>query len=83
MIMSQTDSIATGDTPVALTGRVYVKADATSAPIRPGDLLTTADTPGFAQRVSEHDRSVGAILGKAMTGLERGQGLILVLVSLQ
>jgi hypothetical protein len=29
------------------------------------------------------NRAQGAILGKAMTGLENGQGLILVLVTLQ
>jgi hypothetical protein len=83
MRMGQESSIANGDTPVALTGRVYVRADATGAPIRPGDLLTTSDVPGFAQRVQKHDRAIGAILGKAMTGLDGGQDLVLVLVSLQ
>jgi hypothetical protein len=33
--------------------------------------------------VQDHDRAGGAILGKAMTGLEEGRGLILVLVALQ
>jgi hypothetical protein len=83
MRMGQAGSIADGESPVALTGRVYVKADATGGPIVPGDLLTTADLPGYAQRVSEHNRAVGAILGKAMTGLDKGQDLVLVLVSLQ
>jgi hypothetical protein len=68
---------------VALSGRVYVQADASDAPIKPGDLLTTADAPGYAMRVTDHSRAQGAILGKAMGGLQQGKGLVLVLVTLQ
>ena len=68
---------------VALTGRVYVQADASNGPIRPGDLLTTASTLGHAMRVTDHLRAQGAILGKAMTGLSAGKGMVLVLVTLQ
>jgi hypothetical protein len=83
MLMGQSDSEADGEHPVALVGRVYVWADATSGPIEPGDLLTTGDLPGHAMKVSDHSRAMGAILGKAMTSLSEGQGLILTLVSLQ
>ncbi len=68
---------------VALSGRVYVHADATRGAIKPGDLLTTSDTPGHAMKVSDHARAQGAILGKAMTGLKDGKGMVLVLVTLQ
>lgn len=68
---------------VALSGRVYVQADASSGAIKPGDLLTTSATPGHAMKVAEHGKAQGAILGKAMTGLKEGQGMVLVLVSLQ
>jgi hypothetical protein len=68
---------------IALTGRVYVKADATAAPIKPGDLLTTSSRAGFAMKVTEPARGTGAILGKAMTPLKDGTGLVLVLVTLQ
>lgn len=68
---------------VALTGRVYVKADASFGAIAPGDLLTTSDTPGHAMKVTDHDQAQGAILGKAMTPLKDGTGLVLVLVTLQ
>jgi hypothetical protein len=34
-------------------------------------------------KVSEHTRSQGAILGKAMSALNEGTGLVLVLVTLQ
>jgi hypothetical protein len=68
---------------VALSGRVYALADASAAPIKPGDLLTTSSVPGHAMKVTEHGRAQGAVLGKAMTGLKAGRGLVLVLVSLQ
>jgi hypothetical protein len=68
---------------VALTGRVYVLADATGGAICPGDLLTTSDTPGHAMKATDRVRAQGAVLGKAMTGLSTGKGMVLVLVTLQ
>lgn len=72
-----------GGQQVALTGRVFARADASGGPIRPGDLLTTADLPGHVMSATDPARASGAVLGKAMTGLESGTGLVLVLVSLQ
>jgi len=83
MMMGQDGTLADGEYPVALTGRVYVHADASYGAIEPGDLLTTSDTPGHAMRVTDHDRAGGAVLGKAMTSLKSGQGLVLLLVTLQ
>jgi hypothetical protein len=68
---------------VALSGRVYVQVDAAFGAIKPGDLLTTSDTPGHAMKVTEHGKAQGAILGKAMSGLKAGKGMVLVLVTLQ
>jgi len=83
MLMGQAGTAADGQHPVALTGRVYCWADAEHSPIHPGDLLTTSDTPGHAMKVTDHTQAPGAIIGKAMTALERGQGLVLLLVTLQ
>jgi hypothetical protein len=83
MLMGQKGTMADGEHPVALTGRVYCRADASNGPIAPGDLLTTSDVAGHAMKVTDYDRSQGAILGKAMSSLEEGRGLVLVLVSLQ
>lgn len=83
MVMGQAGTIASGEHPVALTGRVYVKADTSNGAIQPGDLLTTSAVPGHAMRVDEPARAQGAILGKAMTSLESGRGMVLVLVGLQ
>ncbi len=68
---------------IALSGRVWVQCDAGEHAISPGDLLTTSDTPGYAMKVTEQARAQGAILGKAMTSLSSGEGLVLVLVTLQ
>lgn len=77
------EGVLEGSQRVALTGRVYALADATRYPIRPGDLLTTSDTPGHAMKVTEHTRAPGAVIGKAMSALKDGKGYVLVLVSLQ
>ena len=83
MLMGQTGSAADGRYPVALTGRVYVWVDADYGAVQPGDLLTTSNTPGHAMIVTNHEQAQGAILGKAMTALPEGRGLVLVLVTLQ
>ncbi len=84
MMMGQIDHpMAHGKYPVALTGRVYCWVDATAGAIEPGDLLTTSMTPGHAMKVLDFTHAHGAILGKAMTSLPEGQGLVLVLVTLQ
>jgi hypothetical protein len=84
MLMGQAGSIADGKHPVALTGRVFcwVDADANGA-IEPGDMLTTSSTAGHGMKVTDHSRSTGAVVGKAMTPLAKGKGLVLVLVNLQ
>ena len=82
-IQMQQQGLLEGGKNVALTGRVYVRANASNGPIRPGDFLTTSATPGYAMKVTDHDRAQGAILGKAMTSLNQGTGMVLVLVTLQ
>jgi len=72
------------DVKVALAGRVYCRVDASAEAIQAGDLLTTSSLPGYAMKVTDRNGSQGAILGKAMESLARGQkGMILVLVTLQ
>ena len=72
-----------GETKVAMTGRVYVKCSAEGGPIRPGDGLTTASLAGHAMKATDAERLDGTIIGKAMSTLEEGKGLVLVLVNLQ
>lgn len=79
----QQTGVLDGDTQVAVAGRVYVQAEANSAPIQPGDLLTTSAIPGHAMKAADRDRAYGAVIGKALTGLDEGTGLVLVLINLQ
>jgi hypothetical protein len=74
---------------VAQSGRVRVKADARYGAIRIGDLLVTSPTTGHAMRsrpLRVGDQTVhrsGTLLGKALEPLAKGQGEILVLLTLQ
>lgn len=74
---------------VATVGRVRVKVDATRAPIQIGDLLVTSDNSGVAMKSEPVNLSSirlhrpGTLIGKALEPLAKGQGEILVLLSLQ
>src|SRR5262249_36550730 len=46
--------------PVAMSGRVWVKCDASQGPIHVGDLLTSSATPGHAMRAADPTRATGA-----------------------
>jgi len=83
LVMEGLGGTADGSLPVALTGRVYCWADAGHGAIQPGDLLTSSDTPGHVMVVKDHEAALGAIIGKAMSALDEGRDLILVLVALQ
>jgi antitoxin (DNA-binding transcriptional repressor) of toxin-antitoxin stability system len=69
--------------PVAVMGKVSCLVDATVAPVRAGDLLTTAERPGHAMRAVDRARAFGAVLGKALYPLDTGVGLVPVLITLQ
>jgi len=84
LTLRQEGTIADGEMAVASVGRVYCWCDAdANGAIEAGDLLTTSDTPGHAMKVTDYDRSQGATIGKAMTSLKSGKGLVLVLVTLR
>ncbi|WP_129593367.1 hypothetical protein [Streptomyces sp. C] len=65
---------------VALAGQVYAKVDASYGAISVGDLLTTSPTGGYAMRVDDRGRAIGAIMGKALSSMSSGTGLVRMLV---
>ncbi len=71
--------------PIALSGRVWCWCDAEAGgAIAPGDLLTSSATAGHAMRADEkHELPRGCVIGKAMSRLDSGRGLVLVLVQPQ
>ena len=62
---------------------MWCKVDAGFGAVKPGDLLTTSPSAGHAMKAGDAWRRAGAVIGKAMTSLEDGRGLVLVLVNLQ
>ena len=84
LMLRQPGTAADGDCPVALTGRVWCFCDADAGgAIKPGDMLTTSSTRGHAMKAGDRHRAYGATIGKALTSLESGTGMVLVLVNLQ
>lgn len=74
---------------VATTGRVRIKVDASHGPIEVGDLLVSSNVSGVAMKSKPIDvvgveiHRPGTLIGKALEPLAKGQGEILVLLSLQ
>ncbi|MFE6156185.1 hypothetical protein [Streptomyces sp. NPDC057889] len=66
--------------PIAMAGTVSVLADAQYGEISPGDLLTTSPTSGCAMLVKDRARASGAIIGKALSSLDKETGVIRMLV---
>jgi len=59
-----------------------VKVTDEGGPIEPGDLLVSSSTPGYAMRW-DADSAGGdscGLIGKALEALEKGTGVILVLL---
>jgi len=69
---------------VTLGAYAHCKVDADIAPIVAGDLLTTSTTAGYAQKLPpEVQVRSGMVIGKALGSLNKGKGLIPVLISHQ
>ena len=69
--------------PISIMGKVACRADAAFGEIRAGDLLTTSPKEGCAMRAADPGRTVGAVIGKALTPLVDGTGLVDMLITLQ
>lgn len=78
LTLNQSDSGS--ETVMALVGTVPVKVTTKNGPIRPGDLLTTSSKSGYAMLCQDRSRCAGAIVGKALEGLTKGEGKIRVLL---
>jgi hypothetical protein len=83
MLMSQQGTIADGEYPVALAGRVYVLTNNEGGEINAGDFLTSSSVKGVAKKVTNFADTQGAIIGKAMGKANDKTGYVLVLVNLQ
>ncbi|OHD71248.1 MAG: hypothetical protein A2W19_10730 [Spirochaetes bacterium RBG_16_49_21] len=68
--------------PVALAGAVLCRIDARNAPIRPGDLVVTASTPGcgMAGKIDSLEK-IGTVVGKSLDFLDDGIGLVPIFIT--
>lgn len=71
------------EVPLAVVGIVPCKVTAENGPIAAGDLLVTSPVPGHAMKGTDRNRMLGAVVGKALEPLQKGTGVIHVLVTLQ
>jgi hypothetical protein len=63
-------------------GKVACRADAAHGEISIGDLLTTSPTIGCAMKASDPNQRHGSIIGKALSSLKEGEGLVNMLIAL-
>jgi hypothetical protein len=69
--------------PLAIVGIVPCNVTAANGAVHAGDLLVTSAKAGYAMKGTNRSRLVGAVVGKALEPLPKGDGTINVLVTLQ
>jgi hypothetical protein len=69
--------------PLAIHGIVPCKVSAENGPVRPGDLLVSAATAGYAMKGTDRNRMLGAVLGKSLAAVDHGTAIVPILVTLQ
>jgi hypothetical protein len=73
--------LATEDSALlALLGIVPVKVTDEGGPIKPGDILVSSSTPGYAMRWNPAGGEACGLIGKALEPLDSGTGVIQVLL---
>lgn len=77
------EALAKDEVPLAVVGIVPCKVTAQNGPVVAGDLLVTSSIPGHAMKGTDRSRMLGAVVGKALEPLQKGSGVIQVLVTLQ
>jgi hypothetical protein len=70
------------EVPLAIVGIVPCKVSAENGAIHAGDMLVTASKAGYAMKGTDREKMLGAVVGKALGSLDKGTGVIEVLVSL-
>ncbi|HST03155.1 MAG TPA: S-layer homology domain-containing protein [Chloroflexia bacterium] len=68
---------------VTLGSYKAVKVDASFGAIQPGDLLVASTHAGYAMKATDKTQTSGAVIGKALGGLETGTGVVPVMVTLK
>jgi hypothetical protein len=77
------DATMEKEVPLAVHGIVPCKVSGENGSIRPGDLLVSAATPGYAMKGTDREKMQSAVVGKALGALSQAKGIVPVLVTLQ
>ncbi len=77
------EALPKNEVPLAVVGIAPCRVSAENGPIVAGDLLVTSSTPGYAMKGTDRGRMLGTVVGKALEPLQKGTGVIQVLVTLQ
>jgi len=82
-VIAQGTAVGQGEYASVVTHGAFkaVRVDASHGAIRPGDLLVSSTTPGYAMRADSP--APGTVIGKALEALDAGKGTIAVMVTLQ
>jgi hypothetical protein len=65
---------------IALAGRIPVKVTDENGSIERGDSIVASSKAGYGMKCDDLDKCYGAVIGKAMESLDKGEGKIDVLV---
>ena len=77
------DESSVSEIPMAMVGIVPTKVTTDNGSIQVGDLLVSSSIPGVAMKGTDMSKMLGAVVGKALSNLKSGTGVIEVLVTLQ
>ncbi len=72
----QTTPKNSDEVPMAMVGIVSTKTSAGKGPVMPEDLLMTSSIPGYAMKGTDCSWMLGAVIGKALGGLDIDTGVI-------
>ena len=76
-------AVQSSEVPLAVVDIVPCKVTAENGAIARGDMLVTSSRAGYAMKGTDRSRMLGAVAGKALEPLNKGTGVIQVLVTLQ
>lgn len=83
MILDRKPSDEEVRAPISIMGKTSVKAVTENGAIKVGELLTSSSTSGRATSVGRAPVPTGAVIGKALTPLAKGTGMVDMLVTLR
>ena len=83
IIMDRRDKPDEPRKPISIMGKVSCRVDARLGAIRVGDMLTTSPTPGLAMKATDPMKAFGCVIGKSLSSLDEGTGMVDMLITMR